>query len=208
MSEPNLHDRTASALVEALRANLSPAWAVLAGARWQPLADFPNDCYAFDALIVSVDAALDWNEPAQCFGPGLQPITVFDVIRKEGCEAEFYDKPDALCSAGVCEYCLWDPSAERMRPAFQAFRRRESVLRLVKLSLHGVFFSAAGIRTNIGDGAVEITPCGEPRVEEELFTCEGLLNAALERATRDRAAITALSAKVERLRAELGGSRS
>jgi len=207
MSGPNLHDRTAGALVAALRAKLSPAWTVIPGARWCPLTRFPNDCCTFDVVIVPAEVGLDWNESARCFGPGLRPVTVIDVICKEDCEAEFYDKPDALCLAGVYEYCLWDPTAERIRPAFQAFRQRRSALRIVRTSTHGVFFSATGVRLDFRDG-VDVSRCGEPSVEEELFTCQGHLDAALARAKNDQAAIDALTAKAERLRAELGGTHS
>lgn len=208
MNDTDEHDRAVSTLVAALRARLSPggAWTVLAGARWRPLADFPNYCSTFDVMIVPADAKLDWDESGKCFGPEMQPVTVFDVIRREDCEEEFYDKPDTLCLAGVYEYCLWDPSAEQMRPAFQAFRRRESALRLVPTSLRGVFFSAVGFRMVVRDATVELTPSGDPRTEEELFTCQRLLEEALSRASRNQAAIDGLTAKVSRLQVRLGGA--
>jgi hypothetical protein len=206
MDDTDPHDRAVQSLTEAFRAFFASAqaWTVLPSARWQPLPDFPNCVYSFDVLLVPSEANLEWDAARNCFGPGVQPVTVFDIIRKEDYEEEFYDKPDILLQAGVSEYCLWDPTARWLRPPFQAWRIRESALRPVRTCSRGVFFSIAGFRLEARGTEVELTPCGEHRVEEELFTCQRLLDEARSRAAGEEGRIDGLFAKVDRLRAQLG----
>ncbi|HVL13506.1 MAG TPA: hypothetical protein VM529_13145 [Gemmata sp.] len=199
------HDRAVDSLTATLRAFFaaSQTWNVLSHARWQPLSDFPSECYTFDAIIVPAGVKLEWDAARNCFGPDMQPITVIDVVRKDDIEAEFYDKPDLLIQSGVYEYCLRDPTAEALRPPFQAWRLRESALRPIATCSRGVLFSGAGFRMDVRGWEIELSPCGEPRVEEELFTCQRLLDEARGRGQREQGAIDGLTAKVESLRAQL-----
>jgi hypothetical protein len=202
------HDATVGALAAALRALLttSERAAVASNARWQPLADSPNVVYTFDLLTLDRDAEPAWDEPRGCLGSGVQPVTIIDVVCRDGWEEEFYDKPDALALAGVHEYCLWDPSAEVLRPPLQAARLSESAFRPVRTCNQGTFFSDAGFRLTVRGADFTVTPCGRASVEEELFTCRRLLDAALRRADREQNEVDGLTAKVTRLQAKLGGA--
>jgi hypothetical protein len=210
MNDAEQHDRTASALASALRSLLAPAgeWSVLSRARWQPLEGFPDCVYIFDVMIVESEAKLDLDASRGCLGPDVLPTTIIDVIRRDDWEEEFYDKPDILYQSGVYEYCLWDPTAERLRPPLHALRRRDSGYRNTRTSTKGVFFSTTGFRLDIDGADFTVSRCSQACEEEELFIAERLLDAALKRAEQERSAVDSLTAKVERLRAELGGSGS
>lgn len=207
MKATEQHNRSVDSLAKALGAFVAStqSWTMLTRARWQPLAEFPDRCYTFDVLLLPSDEKVEWDEARGCFGPGLKPVTAFDVVGKHCYDFdEFIDKGDDLCLAGGHEYCVWDPSEECLRPSFQAWRRHESVLRRIRTSARGVFFSEVGFRLGIGGSEVELSPSGDPRVEEELFTCQQLLDDAQNRANRERTAMVGLTAKLDRLRAQLG----
>jgi hypothetical protein len=210
MNDAIQHDQTASVLASGLRFLFAPAgeWSVLSRVRWQPLEGFPNCVYTFDVMIVPAEAKFDLDAGRGCLGPDMLPTTIIDIIRQDSWEEEFYDKPDILCLAGMYEYCLWDPTAERLRPPLDAVRRRDSGYRKTRTAASGVFFSATGFRLDVEGSNFTIGSCSQTYEEEELFIAERLLDAALKRAEQGRSAVESLTAKVERLRVELGGSGS
>jgi hypothetical protein len=201
------HNQVVDSLTMAFREFFAPAgaWTVLSGVRWQPLADFPDRCYAFDAMILPSDAKLEWDESRNCFGPETRPCTVFDIVGKHNYDYDVYiDKGDDLCLAGVLEYWVWDPTAEQLRPPFRAWRMRESALCPLRSCFEGVFFSATGFRMDVRDSTVALRACGKIHIEEELLICERLLAKSRSNADHEQQTINGLTAKTHELRARLG----
>jgi hypothetical protein len=205
----NPHDATVAKLAGVLRAHFAPAgaWDVFTRVGWDRPDNFgpTREAMTFDLAVVAAGSAVVTDARGPRLGPDVLPELVFEVVTKEsGCEEEFYDKPDLLLTAGVREYYLYDPTAEAMRPSFQAHRLRNGVYRPFWATGRAVAFSDLGFRIEFVGPDPRVSPCGPARLEEELFVAERLLSEAVDRADRGQQAVAGLTAKVDCLKATLG----
>lgn len=185
----------------------SGAYSVLTNARWQSLAAFLERVYEFSVLLCSETGVLCRDETRNCFGPELRPHTAFLVFQKEKYDFDwFFDVVDDLAAARVAEIVLWDPTGECMVPTLDAWRLSQGVYRRARTASRGVFFSTAGFCLDTRAGGPTVRAAGDPRIEEELFACEHHLSVARVRASAETATVDGLTAKVNRLRAQLGRS--
>ncbi|MBA4062827.1 MAG: hypothetical protein C0501_03810 [Isosphaera sp.] len=205
----NTHDATVAKLAGVLRAHFAGAgeWDVFIRIGWdRPENVGPGGAMTFDLAVAAAGTPVTTDGRGPRLGPDVLPALVFEVITKDGWEEEYYDKPDLLMNAGVREYYLYDPTAEAMRPPFQAWRLRKGVYRPFWTTCDGVAFSDLGFRLEFVGPDPRVSPCGPAELEEDLFDAERHLGEAVERADRERRAVEGLTAEVNRLRAALGGA--
>ncbi|MEO2092374.1 MAG: hypothetical protein ABGY75_23220 [Gemmataceae bacterium] len=172
MTRTELHDQTVDRLYEAIRfaPSLRPNYHALKGVTWATHSDFPQYEYLFDIVLVHGAPRFTLENGTTRLAGRNRVTTVIDVI-DDGCETEFYDKPDALWFSSTCEYVLFDPSGELMRPSLHVVRKRDDWFQPARSAKDGVFFSTCGFRLDVRGPEFSISPSGRPRVEEELLKC-------------------------------------
>src|SRR5262249_6424129 len=125
----NPHDamvsQLASLLTDYLRDHLRCS--VVTNGRWQPLEEFPKYILAFDLIVVDRDARWLSDEGGAVLAPLSAPVTAFDVIASNPLPCDLYEKPDLLNLTGLCEYAVYDPTSEVLRPPLQVFRSDKGV---------------------------------------------------------------------------------
>jgi len=204
-----IHDETVNNLHQGLVAVLQAGseYTVHTRINWQPNEDFPNEVYTFDIAIASSDSAVHVENGQLYLSPRACVVTVIDVVTKDDYETEFYDKPDTLVLSCVDEYCIFDPTAEVLRPPFQAYRKVEAVWQIRRSTKHGVFFSVCRFRLEVSGTFLAVSECGCPMDEEDLFDCQNRLEFALARKEPNQKEIVGLTTKIKRLEARILGER-
>ncbi|HET6575547.1 MAG TPA: hypothetical protein VFG68_18230 [Fimbriiglobus sp.] len=186
-----------------------PDYTICGRTHWQPLDGFPNYVPLFDVMVIEGPAPLRRQEDgAIVLDRAASPVTIIDVVSRESCEEEFYDKPDALVRSAVYEYCLFDPSGDVLRPSLHAARKQDGVFHPRRSCLRGVFFSAAGFRLTIRTSAINVSACGQALDEEKLFECQGQLERLLGRADTTEKQIGGLQQRIAQLDQRLANQRA
>lgn len=208
MTVNDIHDVTVEKLAAGLKTILQSRTdtTVLTRTLWQPLSDFPTCIYRFDVIVVIgpvVFVTTTTDEPVLQPTPQMWARAVFDIIRREDNEAEFYDKPDLLVTAPVSEYCLIDPTREVMRPPLNAARKHDGGYVRVRSCADNVLFSSAGVRLELSGTEVVLTRCDHPRIAEQIHE----LSKHRSRLT-DQTAIAGLERRIAELETKLAEGRN
>lgn len=199
-----LRDQRTSA-VERLAAQISAAlpagYSVVVGGLYQPVDGWPQFVVGFDVMVVYRDAK--WNTLGSAvLDPLTPPITAIDVVARESLVRCLVNKTDLLNQAGLREYAVYDPTAEILRPSFQAFRKCDGGMRPVRSALSGVFFTSAGVALDARGEAVTAFACGSTSIEEELFAVQ-LLRSEVARSGGQAVALAKMDADIWELEARL-----
>jgi hypothetical protein len=143
---------------------------VFTDVRWQPHESFPTCVYHFDLLIGVPGKAYAVDSPQEVFGPTMRFLTAINVVTHESIETDWYDRPEDLDTAGLYEYCLFDPTGSFMRPRLQALRKSDGSWRRVRSCRHGLFFSSGRFVLDCRGREPRVRPSGASYHEEELLT--------------------------------------
>lgn len=167
---------------------------MLSGARCQLLDGFPTCVTAFDLAVVRIESRWIVTSDGPMLPPEAAPRVGINVVAADTLENDTISTPNTLARTAVSEYVLFDPSAEVMRPSFQAFWKEHGELNRSWPAIKGTFFSRAGFRLDARRGELVVSKCGEHRTEEELFVL---------RYERDELGTRGLDTRIAKLEARL-----
>jgi len=135
---------------------------------------------------------------------GQPPAVVFEITSRGTRLEDLGTKRAVYAMLGVCEYFLYDPLGEYLRPPLQGYRLHEGEYqRLLSAGEEGLTSQVLGLDLRVEAGRLRVV---DPATGEHLLTPAELQAARRAEATARRAAevrAAEAEAELERLRAEL-----